>query len=134
MKEQRIYLDSAPIIYVVERVAAYAANVDTRLNQSNIVLCTSELTRLECRIKPMRDGDEELLKDYDEYFDNALAEVIPLSREVINQATEIRAEYNFKTPDAIHLAAAVQAKCDMFYTNDLRLEKFKGIAIEVVSP
>lgn len=134
MKEQRIYLDSAPIIYVVERVAPYAANVEARLNQSNVVLCTSELTRLECRVKPIRDNDEDLLKDYDEYFDTGLAEVIPLSREVIDHATDIRAGYNFKTPDAIHLAAAMQACCDVFYTNDLRLEKFKGIVIEVVLP
>ena len=134
MKVDLIYLDSAPIIYLVERVAPFAASVAMRLNDGECTRVTSEITRLECRTKPIRNGDDELVQDYDVYFKIALSEIIPLNREVIDRATLIRAEYNFKTPDAIHLAAAMQAKCDVFYTNDLRLAKFKGITIEVVRP
>jgi predicted nucleic acid-binding protein len=128
----RLYLDTAPVIYTVEQVPLYAPVVDARLSASGTVLVASDLTRMECRAKPIRDDNPNLLKDYDDYFERAVAEVVALSREVIDHATEIRAKYGFKTPDAIHLAAAVVSRCDVFLTNDHRLDRFSGIAIEVV--
>jgi len=53
----RIYLDTAPVIYTVERVPPYAAAVDARLSVPGIVLVASDLTRMECRVKPLRDGN-----------------------------------------------------------------------------
>lgn len=128
----RLYLDSAPVIYAVEQVAPYAAVLDTRLSAAEIVQIVSDLTRMECRIKPLREGNAALLKDYEAYFSGAVAEIIPLSREVIDRATTIRAHYGFKTPDAIHLAAATVSGCEAFLTNDHRLNRFAEIAIEIL--
>lgn len=50
----------------------------------------------------------------------------------MDHATDIRAHYGFKTPDAIHLAAAVVSGCDVFLTNDHRLDRFSDLAVEVV--
>jgi len=130
----RLYLDAAPVIYTVEQVSPYAAVVDARLSTSGAVLVASDLTRMECRVKPLREGNADLLKDYDDYFEGAVAEIVTLSREVMDRATQIRAQYGFKTPDAIHLAAAVVSGCDVFLTNDYRLDRFTDIAIEVVQP
>jgi uncharacterized protein len=99
----RYYLDSAPIIYLVEQVQPYASAVRRKLSAQGSVLITSELTRLECRVKQLRDGDAALLQDFDDYFANSIAETIPLTRDVIDRATEIRAQFNFKTPDSIQL-------------------------------
>jgi uncharacterized protein len=96
----RLYLDTSPVIYTVEQVSGCTAIVDNALSASGVVLVASELTRMECRVKPLRDGNADLLKDYDEFFRDAVAEIIPLTREVIDRATEIRAQYGFKTPDA----------------------------------
>jgi predicted nucleic acid-binding protein len=130
----RLYLDTAPVIYTIERVPLYAAVVDARLSAPGIVRVASDLTRMECRVKPLRDSNADLLKDYDDYFEEAVAEIVVLSREVIDCATDIRARYGFKTPDAIHLAAAIVSGCDMFLTNDYRLDGFSDIAIEIVQP
>ena len=54
---------------------------------------------MECRIKPIRDGNLQLLKDFDDYFKEIVSVIIPLSGEVIDLATEIRARHEFKTPD-----------------------------------
>ena len=128
----RLYLDSAPVIYAVEQVMPYAAAVDARLAAADLILVASDLTRMECRLKPVRDADANLLQDFDDFFEDAVAEIPRLSREVIDLATEIRAQYGFKTPDAIHLAAAVISGCDAFLTNDHQLDRFSGITIEVV--
>ncbi len=114
----RIYLDAAPIIYVVEQVALLAAVVDARLSAAGVVRVASHLTRMECRVKPLRNGDHALLQDFDTYFVGTIAEMVPLSMSVFDRAAEIRAHYGFKTPDAIHLAAAVESACDVFLTND----------------
>jgi predicted nucleic acid-binding protein len=97
-----------------------------------LVLITSELTRLECRVKPLREGDPALLEDFDDYFANSIAEIVPLTRDIIDRATEIRADFDFKTPDSIQLAAAVVANSAVFLTNDHRLNRFTAIAIEVI--
>jgi predicted nucleic acid-binding protein len=128
----RYYLDSAPIIYLVEQAQPYATAVRGKLSAQGLTLITSELTRLECRVKPFRNSDAALLQDFDDYFASSIAEIIPLTRDVIDRATEIRAQFNFKTPDSIHLAAAVVSNSDVFLTNDHRLNRFTGIAIEVI--
>jgi uncharacterized protein len=130
----RVYLDTAPVIYTVEQVPLYAPAVDARLSGPGVMLVASDLTRMECRVKPLREGNTNLLKDYDDYFDEAIAEIVPLSREVMDRAAEIRAKYGFKTPDAIHLAAAVASSCEVFLTNDHRLDRFLEVTIEVVQP
>lgn len=129
----RVYLDSAPVIYLVEQVQPYVELVRTRLSGQDVQVVASHLTRLECRVKPLRDRDEALLRNFDRYFDAAVAEVVELSRAVVDLATNIRAEYRFSTPDAIHLAAALWGRCDIFLTNDHRLTRFRDIPIEVVS-
>lgn len=128
----RYYLDSAPIIYLIEQRQPFAASVRSKLAAVGTVHITSELARLECRVKPMRDGNSILLQDFDDYFNNTIAEIVPLTRDVVDKATEIRAQFNFKTPDSLHLAAAVVSNCDVFLTNDHRLSRFTGIAIEVI--
>src|SRR2546427_6757780 len=128
----RYYLDAAPIIYVIEGTQPFATTVEAKLSVGGLTLVTSELTRLECRVLPLRNGNTKLLQDFDDYFANSIAEIVPLTRDVIDHATEIRAQYGFKTPDSLHLAAAVITNCDVFLTNDHRLNRFTGITIETV--
>ena len=130
----RYYLDTSPIVYTVEQVPGYMEAVDAALSASGLVLVTSELARLECRVKPLRNWDTGLLQEFDKYFANTIAEIVPLTRDVIDRATEIRARYNFKTPDSLHLAAAVMTNCDVFLTNDHRLNRFTVMTIEVIQP
>jgi predicted nucleic acid-binding protein len=128
----RVYLDAAPAIYLVENVQPYAARVEAYLTRPGIELVASDLNRLECRVKPIRDGHADLLDQFDAFFGAAVHEVVPLSGNVMDQATDIRARLGFRTPDAIHVAAAVSAGCDVFLTNDHRLDRVVGIRLEIV--
>ena len=128
----RVYLDAAPVIYLVENVQPFAASVEAYLSRSAVELVASDLTRLECRVKPMREGDSSLLGQFDAFFGAAVHEIVPLSRDVVDQATEVRARLGFRTPDAIHVAAAAIARCDVLLTNDHRLSRAVGIRVEVV--
>lgn len=126
-----IYVNTAPLIYLVEHVPQYGDLVAQRLSSTDALL-VSDLSRLEC-VKPMRDGDTALLDEFDRFFNESVSEVLALSREVIDRATEIRSLYGFKTPDAIHLAAAILSNCELFLTNDRRLDGFTGLRVETLT-
>ena len=69
----RLYLDAAPVIYTVEQVEGFATAVDKRIGPSEVTLVASDLTRMECRVTPLRDGHTDLLKDFDEVLNGAIS-------------------------------------------------------------
>jgi hypothetical protein len=99
----RVYLDTAPVIYLVEEVPNYAELVDRRVSIADVIQMASDLTRMECRVKPLREGNTALLHDYDDYFAEVVEEIVVLSRAVIDRATDMRARYGFRTPDGLIL-------------------------------
>ena len=125
----RIYLDAARIIYWVEKVAAYYLQVDARIKHAGVTLVSSHLALMECLILPLRQGQTGLKQDYDDFFATQVTESVPFTESVFRKAADIRAQHNFRTPDALHLAAA----CDMFLTNDAGLKAFRQITVQVVS-
>lgn len=128
----RIYLDSAPVIYVVEEHTPYYEYVEASLSNPVDVLVASELTRLESRVKPIRESDHALIRQFDAFFGQTVDEIVSLTRDVLNRATLIRAQYGFRTPDAIHLGAALTSNCDVFLTNDERLSRFSDMVVKMV--
>ena len=128
----RVYLDAAPVIYLIQTIPPLAATVEAYIAGPGVEVVVSDLTRLECRVKPMRDADATLLSQFDQFFSAAVHEIVPLSRAVLDRATEFRAQYGFTTPDAIHIAAALVGSCDVFLTNDHRLNRAVGIQVQVV--
>jgi uncharacterized protein len=130
----RLYLDTSPVIYLVEQTPGYMHLVMERVSGLGVFPIISDLTRLECRVKPLRDGNSGLLRDFSDFFEGGVTETVPISREVIDTATEIRAKHGFRVPDAIHLAAAIVSRCDEFLTNDRHLSPFPGITVGVLAP
>ena|SRR5712692_1658766 len=132
----RIYLDACSIIYLVEAASPFHASIVRRLlqHQSDPAsqLITSRLSCLECRIRPVRDNDHKLLAAYDGLFGANRMLIVEITAEVVAIATALRARYGFKTPDAIHLASAIEEKADLFLTGDSSLARCTDIAVEVL--
>jgi predicted nucleic acid-binding protein len=131
---RRIYLDSCVLIYRIQCVEPWADRIARALEPvENVRLFVTDLTRLECRVFPLRHGDADLLGRYERFFKRSDVAQIPLSHEVFDLATDLRASYSLKTPDALHLAAAIHAGCDEFWTNDKRLAKAAENRIRLVA-
>jgi predicted nucleic acid-binding protein len=128
----RIYLDASPVIYLVQQVVPFWPTVRTRLSAGGVVCVSSDLTRMVCLVLPLRNGDTRLVADFDTFFSADVAEMVSFTPAVFRRAAEIRAQFNFRTPDALHLAAAVEVTCDRFLTNDALLTRYPGLAVEVV--
>jgi predicted nucleic acid-binding protein len=128
----RVYLDTPPIVYMVEQNPAFSPAVATKLTALGGDLVSSELARMEALVVPVRNSNSGLIRDFEDFFGGRLAELLGLTRPVFDRAVRIRAAYPFKTPDALHLAAAAEAGCDAFLTNDQRLTRFPDIRVEVI--
>jgi predicted nucleic acid-binding protein len=119
-----IYLDSCRIIYFTEGHEAFHTPVSAALRSvigGPTPLRITDLTRLECRTGPLRKGDAGLLSRYDRFFDMPGVSRVELTTAVFDLATELRARHSLRTPDALHLAAALSAGCTEFWTSDTRL-------------
>ena len=57
----------------------------------------------------------------------------PRSASVFALASELRAAHRIKTPDALHLAAALAGGCTEFWTNDDRLANAAASHVRVVA-
>jgi predicted nucleic acid-binding protein len=69
---------------------------------------------------------------FDNFFLLPDVKRVPLNTAVFDQATDIRAQFAFKTTDAIHLAAAIEAGCGGFLTHDVQLARFTDIPVEIL--
>lgn len=83
-------------------------------------------------MRPLRDGNNALLQEYDAIFDADEFVVVDVTAAVLDRATELRAHHRSKTPDAIQLASAIEAGADAFLTGDVGLAKCPGLNVEVV--
>jgi len=133
----RVYLDTSSIVYLVEAENPLYETARRRVNAyktaSDTVFITSQIARLECRTKPMRDGDLRTLADYDAFFSMVEVEVFDVTGETADIAAGLRARQGFKTPDAIQLATAVQHRADVVLTGDKEWPRFKEIPVEILS-
>jgi predicted nucleic acid-binding protein len=130
-----VYCDSVILIYFFEGDPSYKARATARLSAlaaAGDQIAVSDLTRLECRLKPIRAGDVATLSLYDGLFARPDVRIVPITTAGFDRATLIRATHNFKLGDALHLAAAVESGCGLFLTNDHRLSSFADMPIEVL--
>jgi predicted nucleic acid-binding protein len=57
----------------------------------------------------------------------------PVTLEVLLRAVTLRQEYKLHSPDAIHIASALQVGCTHFITNDHQVLGKRVLGIEIVS-
>ncbi len=130
-----IYCDSVILIYFLDTVGPFNVRAVARMaamRAAGDTAAFSDLTRLECRVKPLKLGATTTLADFDAFFARPDVRLVPITTAVFDRATLIRATHNFKLADSLHLAAAVEAGCDRFLTNDTRLSAFTDIPVEVL--
>lgn len=116
-----VYLDTNPLIYLTEGNPAFKdqmADLFEALDAADARLITSELALTEVLVRPLRDGDTALIDAYERLFDT-LVEPLPVSREVLLMAAQLRAQTpSLRTPDAIHVATSALAQASHFVSGD----------------
>ncbi len=131
-----VFLDTAPLIYFIEGHSEYQ-DLLTKLFDSNdkggFSFITSSITLLEVLVKPFREGKNDIAEQYRNILTKAPGiEVFDVTSATSEIAARLRAQYNFRTPDAIQLATSIEAGADYFLTNDNRLKAVSEIVVVTV--
>jgi len=131
-----LFLDACALIYRFEGNAAFRSATMALLAQLGAVsaqpaVAVSRLSLLECRVKPMRLGDQALIKRYDVFF--AACQIVELSAEVVETATLLRVRCGLKTPDALQAACALALPAQVcFVTGDQVFGKVPGLDVRLI--
>ena len=128
------YLDACSLIYLTEGAAGWRSAVEARLRAlpATAGLLTSRISRLECRSRPTRERDAALLALYDAAF--ARTRIVDVTAAIIERATELRARYGLRSPDAIHLGTAIDEGADVLNTGDATHARCTEIDVDVLTP
>ncbi len=133
---RRVFLDTAPVIYYVERNPAYISRVDLvfeRLDKGLLQAATSPVTLAECLVIPCRLGLAKIQADFREVVLNGPGVLfVPLGDAVAQSAAQLRARHNLSLTDAFQVAAAIAGGCDALLTNDAELSRIQEIKVLVL--
>ena len=133
-----LFLDACALIYRIEEVAPWNARLtkllaDLRRRHAGLQLAISRLSYLECRVQPIRDGDEELALRYHTLFAMPDLHTVEIDANVIEGATRIRAQFGLRTPDAIQAASCLSLNVEhIFLTNDSAFRRVPGLALKMI--
>ena len=137
----RIFLDTAPVIYFVEKNERYSSLVQTvfdRVDDGALRAVTSPVTLAECLVHPYRRELAQLQQDFfDLVVNGENTGFMPIDEVIAQRAAQLRARYNLVLDDAFQIAVALVAQCDAFLTNDTTLKRvteLKVIALDEVEP
>ncbi len=125
-----IYLDSCLLVYLVES-RTRADVVRARMSAAEEAhFAISPLVAMECLVGPSRSEDEALRLRYERVLDPMT--VLTMGVAVFERAARLRATHRLGTPDALHLATALEHGCDELWTDDDRLSRAAGSFVRVV--
>ena len=131
------YLDANVFIYAVEDAGPLGdvvRDVFTRIDRGEFVGLTSELTLSEVLVRPIRNGDLHGRREFELLLaDRPTLGVVPVDRDVLIRAAEVRAASTLKLPDAIHAATALDHGCTSFPTNDARFAAYAPLPVLLAS-
>ena len=68
----------------------------------------------------------------DDFFLRRSLNLIDIGSSIIDLATELRVRYGLKTPDAIHVATAMECGADLILTGDRDMVRMKEIKVELL--
>jgi len=133
---QRLYIDTAPFIYYIEKHPDYGPvvrRIFEVINTSQIEVLTSVITLAETLTKPLKSGDKTVEQAYRALLQHTQhVTLLPVTVAVADETANLRARYNLRTPDALQLAAALDERCDTFLTNDLTLRRITEVKILIL--
>jgi predicted nucleic acid-binding protein len=133
-----VCLDTNIVIYYVERNPIWEPKVAARLKAfaaAGDTLATCDLARAECLIGPLKSANTAVLADYQRFFASPSIRTLSLTVGVWERAAAVcvASAMLFELPDCLHLAAAIEHGCGLFWTNDAQLARCSAIPVEVLT-
>ncbi|MFN6528497.1 type II toxin-antitoxin system VapC family toxin [Nostoc sp. ChiSLP03a] len=136
LQGQIVGLDTAPLIYFIEENLNYLDVTDAffeAMFRGEFSVVTSVLTITEVLVYPLRQGNTALAQQYCEILFNSQGlTVIEVFPDIAENAAQLRADYNLRTPDAIQMATAIRGGASFVKKNDARLPSLPALSVLVL--
>lgn len=133
----RLALDTAPLIYLVERHPQFCEpvrEVVELVEKGRLRLVTSTVTLTEVLVQPFRHAQPKLADAYRDILTNSPnVEILSIDPTIAEAAARLRALHGLKTPDAIQVAAAIEGRCQALLTNDPAMKRVPDLQVLLVS-
>jgi len=125
-----VLVDTAPIVYVLENVSAFAPRFRTlfeRQESGALRLAVATITITEVMTGPLRAGEEAIAKRYRTMLESW--HVVELTSDIAESAARFRADLGLRTPDAIQVASAIAINADALATHDRDFSRIKSLTV-----
>lgn len=133
---KHLYLDTAPLIYFIERHETYlpiVREVIRDIDQGNFKGFSSTLTLTEVLTHPKRSNNILLAEAYRNLIlSGHNFTMVSIDATIAEIAADMRAKYALRTPDALQIATALHTHCEVFLTNDKALKRVSEITILLI--
>jgi predicted nucleic acid-binding protein len=105
----------------------------TAIEERPIEAVSSVITLTEVLTQPFKLGNTRLEQEYrDILLHNREFHLLPITFHIAESAADLRARYNLRTPDALHVAACIDVGCDALLTNDMGMKRVTEIAVLIL--
>ncbi len=130
---KRLYIEAAPLIYYVEEHPVCLQRMESIIaviEDTPIEAVSSVISLTEVLNQPIKKGRKDLEQAYRDILTSGeRLRLLPVSQAIAESAAQLRADHNLRTPDALHIATALNAACDAFLTNDNGLKRIIQIRV-----
>jgi len=121
ISQKRIALDTSLFILALENNSDFplATELFRLIPKSKATVYASVLVITEVLNKSYELKHVNRIPDQMDFLTGkGLIDLVEIDKAIALRAAELRAKYSLKTPDAIHLATAVERNCEYFLTTD----------------
>ncbi len=134
--ETIIGLDTSIFIYLLEKHPTFfrvSKRLLKRIENGQIQGVFSSIGLIEILTGPKQTGKFDLAIEYRELITTfPHLTIVGMNERIVDIASDLRAKYKIHTPDAIHLATAIDARAKTFITNDKTLKRVKEIRVRLL--
>ncbi len=122
---KRAFLDSAPVIYLIENDDVFGSVVGELVKlavEQSIELVASPITLAECLAGAQSKAAKSRFIDF--LTGTREVQICKIDQFDAVLASEMRREQRLPLPDCLQIATAVNSVCDVMFTNDLVVGRF----------
>ncbi|MDP2641275.1 MAG: PIN domain-containing protein [Candidatus Yanofskybacteria bacterium] len=134
---EKIGLDTSFWVYFLEENPEYLRKTRSlvdAIEAGRVEAVFSSIGLIEILTGPKRSGNFALARRYRELFAHfPNLSIWGMHERIVEIASGLRAQYGIATPDAIHIATAIDFGASRFITNDKGLRRVKEISVELLS-
>ncbi len=136
-KHKLIGIDTSPFIYHLQQNPDYSKltfRLFEEIEKGGLNAVTSVLTLMDVLVRPKQVGDRQAVEDYRfllKTFPNLVLR--PVDENCAERASDLRAAYGVKPPDALQAGTALASQATGFVTNDGRLKRIRELEVMVLN-